>query len=220
MRIAPEGRRELIIGTVVLAGLGALAVWLWWPAVLVPVVLWGWLVSFFRDPVRVPTCAPGELCAPADGTVTEITELPSHDTIAGPAVRVGIFLSLFNVHANRAPCTGVVRSVTHKPGQFLDARHPESGQRNEAVTIVFDPQSPPVPGPVVVRQVAGLVARRIVCHLTPGASAVLGERFGMIKFGSRTELIIPRCEGTEVLVQVGTKVRAGVTVMARQAVPQ
>lgn len=174
---------------------------------------WIWVISFFRDPQRIRTFSAGELCAPADGTITEITRLERDETIGGPAIRMGLFLSLFNVHANRAPCAGKVRSISYQKGLFLDARHPKSGAKNESNTLVIESWA--LPGPIVVRQVAGLVARRIVCHAKPGATLSMGERFGMIKFGSRTELIIPAIEGTEVLVKVGDKVNAGLTVMAR-----
>ena len=218
MSIAREGIREILLATLILGVLAAGALWLFWPLVVVPLVLWGWVLSFFRDPVRQRDFAPEELCAPADGTVTEVTPLDHYEPLGGPAVRIGIFLSLFNVHANRAPCAGKVRTCTYKPGEFLDARHKESGQRNESNAVLLDPD-PNLPGPVEVRQVAGLVARRIVCHAGVGDHLTLGERFGFIKFGSRTELIIPHLAGTEVTVVVGDPVRAGLTLLARQPVP-
>lgn len=215
--IAKEGLREIAIATIVLATLAA-GCWMWiWPLTVVPVVLWVWVLMFFRDPARGGSFQLGDLCAPADGTVTEITELDDFEPIGGPAVRIGIFLSLFNVHINRAPCAGKVRTVTYKAGEFLDARHAESGSRNEANTLLIDPDEP-MPGPIQVRQVAGLVARRIICHAREGDRVSLGERFGLIKFGSRTELVIPRLETTLIKVALGDKVRAGVTVMVRQFV--
>lgn len=217
MAIAREGAREIILGTLLLAVVAAGAGWLWWPLALAPAALWVWLILFFRDPRRVRDYAPGDLCSPADGTVTEITALANHDAIGGPVVRIGIFLSLFNVHINRMPCAGRVRKVDYRKGEFLDARHPQSGERNESNTLLIDPDAP-MPGPIVVRQVAGLVARRIICHLNPGDSMGIGGRFGLIKFGSRTELIIPQQPGTEVLVRLGDKVQGGLTVLARQPV--
>ena len=217
MPIAREGWRELLIGTVVLGGLAVL-VGLWARPLAIPfVLLWMWVVWFFRDPRRVRDYAPGDLCAPADGTVTEITELERYEPIAGPAVRIGVFMSIFSVHVNRSPCAGRVRSVAYRPGRFLDARHPDSGELNESGTIVLD-TSGHVPGPVVVRQVAGLIARRIVCHAAVGDEWAIGQRFGMIKFGSRTELIIPRLPDTEVCVAIGDAVRGGLTILARQPV--
>ena len=135
--------------------------------------------------------------------------------IGGPVLRIGMFLSLFNVHVNRAPCSGRVRALSYKKGEFLDARHPESGKRNESNTILIDPDEP-MPGPIYVRQVAGLVARRIICHIRVDDHMPIGYRFGLIKFGSRTELIIPRRRDTEVLVKIGDKVRGGLTILARQ----
>jgi phosphatidylserine decarboxylase len=175
------------------------------------------VLAFFRDPPRTRAYEPGELCSPADGRVTEISLLDHHPPIDGPAVRIGMFLSLFNVHVNRFPCAARVLSVTHQPGLFLDARHPESGERNESNTLILDP-GPAMPGPIVLRQVAGLVARRIVCHAAAGQAWPIGGRFGMIKFGSRTELIIPRVAGTDICVSVGDPVKGGLTILARQPV--
>lgn len=215
MAIAREGAREIVLGTLLLAAVAAGVAWLWWPLAIAPAALWVWLILFFRDPRRVRAYGPGELCSPADGTVTEVTALEHHDAIGGPAVRIGIFLSLFNVHINRMPCAGRVRTVAYRKGEFLDARHPESGERNESNTLLIDPEGP-MPGPIVVRQVAGLVARRIICHLRPGDSMAIGGRFGLIKFGSRTELIIPQRADTDVLVRVGDKVHGALTILARQ----
>lgn len=215
--LAKEGAREMVIATVVLGAAAAGSAWLFWPAAIPFVVVWIWVISFFRDPPRKRSYEPDMLCAPADGTVTEVSELPHHETIGGPAIRIGIFLSLFNVHVNRAPCTGRVSTVTYKPGAFLDARHPESGQRNESNTLLIEPHGT-LPGPIEVRQVAGLVARRIICHAREGDTLTIGVRFGLIKFGSRTELIIPRRPETEIHVCVGDKVRGGLTILATQPI--
>lgn len=215
MRLAPEGRWQMILSTVVL-GSGAWAVGHWSiPAVVPLLMVWVWSVAFFRDPKREANFGPGVMCAPADGTVRDITHLESYGPIGGPAIRVGIFLSLFNVHINRSPCSGTVESVVYRKGRFLAAMNPAAGEMNESNTMVIDAVDP-LPGPVVVRQIAGVAARRIVCHASAGATLSTGERFGLIKFGSRTELIVPACEGTEVLVSVGDKVRAGLTPLIRQ----
>ena len=215
--IAKEGLREILLSTVAAALLGWLATAFFWPLLIPVAAAWLWVLLFFRDPRRQRSYLPGELCAPADGTVTEVTALDNHESIGGPAYRIGIFLSLLDVHINRAPCGGRVRALTYRAGEFLDARHPESGTRNESNTLLIDPD-PPMPGPIEVRQVAGVLARRIVCHVRADEHLPIGARFGLIKFGSRTELIIPRVEGTEVIVSVGDKVRAGLTIMARQSV--
>ncbi len=217
MPIAREGLREIALATLILGAFAAWSAWLFWPAAVPFVLLWLWVLSFFRDPRRQRSFEVGELCAPADGTVTEVAELDMYEPIGGPGVRIGIFLSLFDVHVNRAPCSGRVRSVSYCPGEFLDARRPDAGRRNESNTLLIDPDGP-MPGPVEVRQIAGLLARRIICHATAKQHLPIGTRFGLIKFGSRTELIIPRGPGTEIKVKVGDKVRAGVTVVARQPV--
>ena len=215
--IAREGWREILLAAIVLGVLAVAGAWFHWAAAIPFVVVWLWVVSFFRDPARNRTFGPGEICAGADGTVTEVTEVDHYDPLGGPAVRIGVFLSLFNVHVNRMPCSGRVKSISYRKGEFLDARHPESGQRNEANTLLIDPD-PPVSGPVELRQVAGFVARRITCHANVGDHLKIGARIGLIKFGSRTEVVIPRLPGTEILVSAGDAVRAGLTILARQPV--
>ncbi len=217
--IAKEGFREIAIATLVLAPLMVLAARWSWPAAIPFALVWLWVLAFFRDPLRLGGFQPGDVCAAADGRVTEVTELEHHEAIGGPAVRIGVFLSLFNIHINRIPCCGTVRTLSYKNGEFLDARHPESGSRNEANTLLIDPDEP-MPGPIEVRQVAGLVARRIICHAKEGQRFAIGARFGLIKFGSRTELVIPRLDTTLVKVSVGDPVRAGITVVARQFVTE
>jgi phosphatidylserine decarboxylase len=215
MRLAEDGIREVVIATIVLGGAAWLVGRLCWPAAIVPVVVWVFVLAFFRDPRRVASFQPGQYCAPADGKLTEVARLDHHDRIGGPAVRFGIFLSIFDVHANRSPCAGRVELIDYTPGSFLDARDPESSHRNEANTLVIHPV-PPLVGPIVVRQVAGKLARRIVCHVGRGDDLRIGQRFGMIKFGSRTELILPAGENLDIPVGVGQKVRAGLTVLAIQ----
>lgn len=217
MPIAKEGLREIVLATLILGVCAVGGYWLLRPLAIPPVLLWIWVLTFFRDPRRSRAFGPGDLCAPADGTVTEVTTLEDHDSLGRPAVRIGIFLSLFNVHINRSPCAGRVRSLAYRKGRFLDARHPDSGRLNESNTLLIDPDEP-MPGPLEVRQVAGLVARRIICHAVTNEHLPIGARFGLIKFGSRTELTFPRLDDTEVLVRVGDKVRAGLTIMARQPV--
>lgn len=217
MLIAKEGWREMALATLILGASSAGAAWIWWPLAIPLVIVWGWVISFFRDPRRERAFADGELCSAADGTVTEISRLEHHDAIGGPAIRIGVFLSLFNVHVNRSPCSGTVRSRSYRAGQFLDARHPESGTRNESNTLLLDPDEP-MPGPIEVRQVAGLVARRIICNVQANQHMPIGMRFGIIKFGSRTELVFPQTEQTQIAVQVGDKVQGGLTVVARQPV--
>lgn len=179
----------------------------------VPAAGWLFTLSFFRDPTRRVPEGPDTLVAPADGRVSDIEEVPSDEHLGEPAVRVGIFLSVFDVHVNRTPCAGTVTATRYVPGEFLDARHPDCGKRNESQDLVLRQEGT---GLIVkVRQVSGAIARRIVCAPRIDDALAKGQRFGMIKFGSRTELYVPRRAVTEVCVKVGDKVRGGETVLAR-----
>ncbi len=162
-------------------------------------------LGFFRDPERTPPAVPGALVAPADGRVMGIVEVD--DTWVGPAVRMSIFLSPLDVHVNRSPVAGLVRAVDYVPGRFLAAYRPEASEQNERCTVALDGDS----ARVAVRQISGVLARRIVCRARPGDKLGLGERYGLIRFGSRTDLIVPR--GAELRVQVGDRVRGGESVM-------
>jgi len=183
-----------------------------WLAVL-PGVLLGLVVYFFRDPVRVIPQDADAIVSPADGTIAEITELDHYDFFDGPAVRIGIFLSIFNVHVNRAPRRSRVVDMHYKPGEFLNAMNPESALRNEFMWVGLEEVASPH-RKLAVRAISGLIARRIVCVLKPGQEVQRGEKFGMIKLGSRTELILPRAS-VQVEVEVGQKVQAGSTIFAR-----
>jgi phosphatidylserine decarboxylase len=172
------------------------------------------LLSFFRDPTRKADREkfPGHvMIAPADGKITEITQIED-PRVGGPAIKVGIFLSVFNVHINRVPCRSKVVQVEVKPGEYLDARNLESSKRNRCVDMTLEvvPEtSAAMPEKIVVRQIAGLIAKQIVCDVTPGQSLEAGSQYGMIKFGSRTELIVPAKPEPKILVQIGQAVRAG-----------
>jgi phosphatidylserine decarboxylase len=179
------------------------------------VLLWAGGLAFFRDPERAVPVEPGTMVAPADGLVVETAELDYHPDVEGPARRISIFLSIFDVHINRSPCDGVVRLMRYKPGKFVDARDPNCGVMNESNTVVIEPDDP-TEGPVVVRQIAGLIARRIVCDLKVGDRVAKGQRIGLIKFGSRTELIFPARSQYRPSVHVGEKSRAAITIMARR----
>jgi phosphatidylserine decarboxylase len=185
--------------------------WCW--LALVPAVLLVWLVSFFRDPRRVIPDGPNLLVAPADGLVTDVTPLPHYDFLDGPAVRVGIFLSIFNVHINRAPFSARVLNMHYQPGKFLNAQRPESSDENEFMWIGLETLEGPTRR-FAVRQISGMLARKIVCNLQPGSAIARGEKFGMIKLGSRTELIVP-AEAVQIQVRVGDKVRAGSDIIGR-----
>jgi phosphatidylserine decarboxylase len=192
----------------------AFAVSPWWYVAAAPAVVLALIVWFFRDPPRQVPGGPGVVVSPADGLIAEVTELANDPFIGGPAVRIGIFLSIFNVHINRAPARTRVIKLHYSPGEFLNALNPESAIRNENLWIGLQEVEAPY-RPMIVRQIAGLIARRIVCELRPGEIVERGHKFGMIKLGSRTELIIPAEAGLEVLVKVGQKVYGGATEFAR-----
>jgi len=196
-----------------LAALTVLVAWYAWYLAFVPAIPLGLVLYFFRDPNREVPLAPGLVVSPADGTVCEITRLDHDEFIGGPAVRIGIFLSIFNVHLNRAPVGGRVIALRYSPGEFLNALRPESALRNENMWIALEEDSPPYRR-MTVRQISGAIARRIVCDLRPGQSVARGEKFGMIKLGSRTELILPETDDLRIEVASGQKVHAGSSVLA------
>ncbi|MBI2424825.1 MAG: phosphatidylserine decarboxylase [Candidatus Hydrogenedentes bacterium] len=167
------------------------------------------VAAFFRDFPRTITAAPDEVVSPADGTIVAIEDLDESPHYSGPSRRISIFLSVFNAHLNRAPFDGEVSGVKYASGQFKDARLPETSKINESNAVWMETAK----GPVTVRQISGAVARRIVCPVTEGTRLTKGEKFGMIRFGSRTELYLP--PGTEVLIANGDKVYAGTTIVAR-----
>jgi phosphatidylserine decarboxylase len=160
--------------------------------------------GFFRDPERaIPAVANGVL-SPADGRVMSVED--AVDPFVGPAVRVAIFLSPLDVHVNRAPIAGVVADTVYTPGRFVAAYDP-AAEANERCAVRLQGEH----ARVTVVQIAGVVARRIVCRVGPGDKLVAGERFGMIRFGSRTDCYMPR--GTEVTVRIGEHVTGGQTVV-------
>jgi phosphatidylserine decarboxylase len=218
--LARYGLAELVCFSALaflLAGLfAALGVWLHPLAFvgLVPVLgLWLFVVSFFRDPHRVIPPDPDLLVSPADGVVTHVEELESAEFPGGRAYRVSIFLSVFNVHVNRAPRAGKVVGLHYFPGAFLDARHGDCPRRNEQFWI--DLEDARLGCRIRVKQIAGAVARRIVCWLRWDEGIAAGERFGMIKFGSRTEVHLPAEVVAEALVRVGDAVKGGSSVLLR-----
>ncbi len=217
MLLTRYGLREwltiTIVALIVALALGFL--WSSWAAVPV-IVLWLAVILFFRDPWRkVPTELPvGAMLSPADGVISAIEQVQEHPATKGPAVIIRIFLSVLNVHLNRAPCDCEVVSLTHTPGKYLNAQTEESARVNEANLIVlrFDQE---MGGELFgVKQIAGMIARRIVCSLSHGDRLQRGMKFGMIKFGSTTELILPRPDDVTVLVEKGQKVKAGLTHLA------
>jgi phosphatidylserine decarboxylase len=166
-------------------------------------------LAFFRDPERTVPTDPNVIVAAADGTVMDIIELDENQVLKTKARRVGIFLSIFDVHTNRAPIDGKVIYRRHQEGLCVDARRPDCSEKNESMTWAFEnPRAT-----IVVRQITGAIARRIVAWSKIGDELKKGERFGMIRFGSRTELSLP--VNAEVLVKVGDHVLGGSTIIAR-----
>ena len=185
----------------------------WWLALLmVPVLVW--LFAFFRDPERVVPDEQHAVVSPADGTVSDITEVENDPLLGGPALRVGIFLSVFNVHVNRSPCDGRVVKTIYKEGKFLNAMgHARASEQNESNTVVLaEPRGDGRPI-AVVKQIVGLIARRIIFTAKEGDVLQRGQRIGMIKFGSRTELVVPKWMEPQVKVKVGDKVRGAADVI-------
>jgi len=209
-----HGWREMLIGSLVLA----ITAWglklVFWPLALICVPVLIWLFAFFRDPERKIPAEQHAMVSPADGKVSDITEIGHDELIGGPAVRVGIFLSVFNVHVNRCPCDGKVASVFYKKGKFINAmNHGEASEQNESNTIVL---AEPRGGRniVVIKQIVGMIARRIVCTVVKDEFVERGARIGMIKFGSRTELTIAKWLEPKIEVEVGQNVQGGADVIA------
>jgi phosphatidylserine decarboxylase len=166
-------------------------------------------VAFFRDPERMVPANPNLIVAAADGTVMDIVELDECQVLKTRTHRVGIFLSIFDVHTNRAPIDGRVIYRQHREGLCLDARRADCSEKNESMTWAFENSRVTI----VVRQITGAIARRIVAWAEIGDELKKGERFGMIRFGSRTELYLPL--NAEVVVKVGDHVAGGSTIIAR-----
>ena len=173
--------------------------------VLIPVLIGAFFLWFFRDPSRVIPSLPGQIVSPADGLVTEAEwiEMPS-----GSRLRLSIFLNVFDVHVNRSPVAGVVKFIELRKGRFLNAMKAESVLENEQTLIVIDAGD----YEVSFKQIAGLLARRIVCNLKVGQRVERGERMGLIKFGSRVDVLLPA--EAELRVKTGMRVRCGSTVLA------
>jgi phosphatidylserine decarboxylase len=190
----------------------------WGPAVVLAEIVLSivlvWSLAFFRDPRREAPSDDALLVAPADGKVTDVETVDESEFIGGPALRIGIFLSIFNVHINRAPCQARVEAITYRKGRYLNAMSPLSGKVNESNALAMVRANEPKDR-LIVRQISGAIARRIVCVARQGQELARGEEFGMIKFGSRTELYVPMSENMECLVQISDKVRAGVTPLVR-----
>ncbi len=186
--------------------------WLWAPLFWVGLILTGWCTFFFRDPKRVTPVDAGLVVSPADGRVSFVgPAVPPRELELGPLprIRVSVFMNVFNCHVNRAPVAGRVMRIAYRPGKFVNADLDKASEDNERNGLVFQTER----GPVGVVQIAGLVARRIVCFTQEGALLAPGERFGLIRFGSRLDVYLP--EGAVPQVAIGQTAVAGETVIAR-----
>ena len=164
---------------------------------------------FFRDPERTVPTDPDLVVAAADGKIVAIEDVEEAEVVKGTMKRVAIFLSVFDVHTNRAPVAGTVTYTERRVGKMLDARHPDASRLNECRTWAIEHGN----RIVVVRQITGAIARRIVAWAKVGQAVARGERFGMIRFGSRTEVYLPM--DSEIVCKVGDRVQSGVSIIAR-----
>jgi phosphatidylserine decarboxylase len=204
----------LLVSAMVSFLFAPLPVWLIVLAEVILVVFLVFSLAFFRDPSRIVPKDSSVLLAPADGKIADIEEVVEQSFIDGPVLRIGIFLSIFDVHINRSPCSIKVEKITYRPGKYKDARDPQAGRVNESNDLFLLRTEAP-PDRLIVRQISGAIARRIVCRAKEGQELTGGEKFGMIKFGSRTELYVPVDSEIQCLVRVGDKVKAGLTPLIR-----
>ena len=212
IRTAPEGRWFIVAAWAL-----ALLLWLaavryqtagWWLGALLITVLAIWVVAFFRDPERLGQRGERLILAPADGKVVGISEVDEPAFFQGRALRISIFMNVFNVHVNRYPIDGTVEYVHYNPGKFLNAAADKASLENEQSSVGIKGAR----HKVMMRQIAGLIARRIVTYSKVGDKAVQGERMGLIRFGSRVDVFVP--VGSKPLVQLGQLTTAGVTIIS------
>jgi phosphatidylserine decarboxylase len=205
--IHPEGYP--FIGGFALASL--ILFWIWSPLGWIGCALTIWCALFFRDPVRVTPVREGIVVSPADGRVSLVTQtVPPAELGLGdkPLTRISVFMSVFNCHVNRSPVAGTIDRIAYRPGKFINAELDKASEDNERNSLVISTPS----GRIGVVQIAGLVARRIVSFVKEGQTLGAGERFGLIRFGSRLDVFLP--EGAKPLVSEGQTAIAGETVLA------
>jgi phosphatidylserine decarboxylase len=211
VRIAPEGLPFIAVaGLLWIAALvaGVFLGGAWWIAAGTWTPITIWVVAFFRDPARRGPRGHHLVIAPADGVVVDVSEVDEPEVIRGPATRVSVFMNVFNVHVNRHPVTGTVIHRQYHAGRFFNATLDKASEHNERMSIGVES----VNGPVLVRQIAGLVARRIVTDPAVGDAVEQGTRLGLIRFGSRVDTFLP--PGARVTVRTGDRTVAGVTCIA------
>lgn len=212
MNFAREGISFIVISALVAVGAFGLAVarrsWPLWLAAFLLTFFALWVAYFFRDPERTGERGQRIVIAPADGKVIQIAEVDEPTFMQGRSTRISIFMNVFNVHVNRYPVSGIVRLVRRQEGKFVNAAAEEASLENEQVSVGIEAGVQPV----LVRQIAGLIARRIVTYSHEGEHVRQGDRMGLIRFGSRVDVFVPA--GTPVRVKVGQATFAGVTVLA------
>ncbi len=207
-------REGLPIIALFLAGT-ALLWWVWLPLGIIGVVLSLWCVWFFRDPERQPPAVPGALLAPADGRVLPIVKAPPPEELGmGPAprTRISIFMNVFNVHVNRIPADGTITALNYRPGRFFNASLDKASIHNERMAARMTTSGGL---DIAFVQIAGLVARRIRTTLSVGQGVTAGERYGLIRFGSRVDVYLP--DGVEPMVRAGDTTVAGETILSLPA---
>jgi phosphatidylserine decarboxylase len=209
---AREGLLFIAIAALIAVGTFAFALnrrsWPLWLAAMLLIVVAIWVAYFFRDPERTGERGEHLVISPADGKVVQITEVDEPAFLKEKALRVSIFMNVFNVHVNRYPVSGIVRYVSYNPGKFLNAAHDKASLENEQSSVGIESGS----NRLLVRQIAGLIARRIVTYSTNGAKVQQGDRMGIIRFGSRVDVFLPTTARPR--IRVGQATFAGVTVIA------
>ncbi|MBI5634225.1 MAG: phosphatidylserine decarboxylase family protein [Nitrospirae bacterium] len=208
MKFAPEGYPFIIF----FAALSGILLWTGGPGfALIPLLLTAFMFYFFRDPERAVPEGRNIFVAPADGKILVIKDMLETEHLHKDVKQVSIFMSPFNVHVNRVPCDGTIKSVQHVKGKFLAAYKDEASIQNEHIDMVFETRY----GDLLLRQVAGFVARRAVCRKSEGDVLHCGERYGLIKFSSRVDIYLPR--EAVIKIRLGDMVRAGETVLGEIA---
>jgi phosphatidylserine decarboxylase len=212
VNVAREGL-PFIFGALALAVAGFIVAlsrksWPLWLLAFALTVIALWVVYFFRDPERTGERGDKLVVSPADGRISHIVEVDEAAYIHGKAIRISVFMNIFNVHVNRYPVSGKVRYLHYNPGKFLNAAAEKSSLENEQMSVGIDTGG----RRILVRQIAGLIARRIVTYSKDGDRVEQGTRFGLIRFGSRVDVFVP--PDSKVLVKIGDKPAAGTTVLA------
>lgn len=215
MKFAREGYAYITFACILAITVGQFALrtghWALWLLGTVLFIIAGWVAWFFRDPARSGPRGDDVVIAPADGRVVLIREVNEPSFMQGPTTCVSIFMNIFSVHVNRYPVNGTVRFVEHKAGKFLNAITEQSSLENEQASVGIETRS----GRLLVRQIAGLIARRIITDSVVGDRAAQGARFGLIQFGSRVDVFLPPQAALQ--VKLGDQTKAGATVIATLA---